>query len=74
MHEVLFEQFVGSSESAPSELILDFDCTDDRVHGLQEGRPFHGYYYDFCFLPFRRAGARFFQATPLSDAVIREAR
>jgi hypothetical protein len=30
---------------------LDFDCTDDRVHGLQEGRPFHGFYYDFCFLP-----------------------
>jgi hypothetical protein len=32
-------------------LILDFDCTDDRVHGLQEGRHFHGFYYDFCFLP-----------------------
>jgi hypothetical protein len=51
MHEVLFEQFVGSFESAPAELVLDFDCTDDRVHGLQEGRHFHGYYYDFCFLP-----------------------
>jgi Transposase DDE domain group 1 len=51
MHEVLFEQFVGSFDSAPEELILDFDCTDDRVHGLQEGRHFHGYYYDFCFLP-----------------------
>jgi Transposase DDE domain group 1 len=34
MHQVLFEQFVDSFESAPSELILDFDCTDDRVHGL----------------------------------------
>jgi hypothetical protein len=21
------------------------------VHGLQEGRHFHGFYYDFCFLP-----------------------
>src|SRR5215468_2515932 len=51
MHQVLFEQFVNSFESAPSELILDFDCTDDRVHGLQEGRHFHGFYYDFCFLP-----------------------
>jgi DDE family transposase len=51
MHEVLFEQFVSSFASAPSELILDFDCTDDRVHGVQEGRHFHGYYYDFCFLP-----------------------
>ena len=51
MHQVLFEQFVASFESAPEELILDFDCTDDRVHGLQEGRHFHGFYYDFCFLP-----------------------
>ena len=51
MHQVLFEQFVESFESAPEELVLDFDCTDDRVHGLQEGRHFHGFYYDFCFLP-----------------------
>jgi Transposase DDE domain group 1 len=51
MHEVLFEKFINSFESAPRELILDFDCTDDRVHGLQEGRHFHGFYDDFCFLP-----------------------
>jgi hypothetical protein len=51
MHEVFIEKFLSSFQSAPRELILDFDCTDDRVHGLQEGRHFHGYYYDFCFLP-----------------------
>ena len=51
IHQILFDQFVGSFESAPEELILDLDCTDDRVHGLQEGRHFHGYYDDFCFLP-----------------------
>jgi len=51
MHEVLFEKFVSSFETVPKELILDFDCTDDRVHGVQEGRNFHGYYDDFCFLP-----------------------
>jgi Transposase DDE domain group 1 len=51
MHQVLFEQFLNSFQSAPRELVLDFDCTDDRVHGLQEGRHFHGYYDDFCFLP-----------------------
>ena len=27
MHQVLFEQFVESFQSAPKELILDFDCT-----------------------------------------------
>ena len=51
IHQVLFEQFVGSFSAPPRELVLDFDCTDDRVHGMQVGRAFHGYYYDYCFLP-----------------------
>jgi hypothetical protein len=51
MSRVLVEQFVGSFTAPPTELILDFDATDDRVHGLQEGRAFHGYYGDWCFLP-----------------------
>jgi hypothetical protein len=32
-------------------LILDFDATDDPVHGNQEGRFFHGYYDHYCLLP-----------------------
>jgi hypothetical protein len=51
MSRVLVEQFIASFKTAPAELILDFDATDDRVHGLQEGRFFHGYYGDWCFLP-----------------------
>ena len=31
--------------------ILDFDATDDPVHGNQEKRFFHGYYDHYCFLP-----------------------
>ena len=50
-HQVLLEKFVASFPQAPNELILDFDATDDRVHGNQEGRHFHGYYGDWCFLP-----------------------
>jgi len=50
-HKVLLDQFVASFAEAPRELILDFDATDDRVHGNQEGRHFHGYYGDWCFLP-----------------------
>jgi hypothetical protein len=50
-HGVLLDQFVASFGAAPVELILDFDATDDRVHGHQEGRHFHGYYGDYCFLP-----------------------
>jgi hypothetical protein len=50
-HRVLLEKFIASFGAAPAELILDFDATDDRVHGNQEGRAFHGYYGDWCFLP-----------------------
>ena len=49
--KVLVEKFIASFKEAPAELILDFDATDDRVHGQQEGRHFHGYYGDWCFLP-----------------------
>jgi len=51
MHKVLVEQFIESFKRAPKELILDFDATDDAVHGQQEGRFFHGYYDHYCFLP-----------------------
>lgn len=51
MNKVFVEKFISSFKQAPRELILDFDATDDRVHGMQEGRFFHGYYGDFCFLP-----------------------
>jgi hypothetical protein len=50
-HQVFIEQFIASFREAPKELVLDFDATDDRVHGNQEGRHFHGYYGDWCFLP-----------------------
>ena len=33
------------------EVIIDFDATDDPIHGEQEGRFFHGYYRHYCFLP-----------------------
>jgi hypothetical protein len=51
LHEVLFAQFIASFRRRPKELILDFDATDDPVHGKQEGRHFHGYYDHYCFLP-----------------------
>ncbi len=51
MSKVLVEQFIASFKVAPQELLLDFDATDDRVHGMQESRFFHSYYGDRCFLP-----------------------
>ena len=49
LHEVLVEQFIESFRHAPRQLVLDFDATDDWVHGRQERRFFHGYYGDYCF-------------------------
>jgi hypothetical protein len=51
IHKVLIDQFIASFDAPPDELILDFDATDDPVHGMQEGRFFHGYYDHYCFLP-----------------------
>jgi hypothetical protein len=50
-HVSMVEAFIASHGEAPEELILDFDATDDAVHGRQEGRFFHGYYDHYCFLP-----------------------
>src|SRR6516165_5034814 len=47
----LVDQFIASHPEPPEHLILDFDATDDPVHGHQEGRFFHGYYDHYCFLP-----------------------
>ncbi len=51
MSTVLVDQFIASFKRPPKELVLDFDATDDRVHGDQEARFFHGYYDHYCFLP-----------------------
>jgi len=51
MHRIFVEKFIESFQETPDKLILDFDATDDRVHGEQEGRFFHGYYQGYCFLP-----------------------
>ena len=49
--DLLVDLFIESYASAPREIILDLDATDDRIHGHQEGRFFHGYYDDYCYLP-----------------------
>ena len=43
--------FLEAHKSAPREIILDLDATDDPLHGHQEGRFFHGYYDCYCYLP-----------------------
>ena len=51
LNKLLVDLFIESHAETPEEVILDFDATDDPVHGRQEGRFFHGYYDGYCFLP-----------------------
>jgi hypothetical protein len=43
--------FLEGHPEEPEEIVLDFDATDDPLHGEQEGRFFHGYYNEYCYLP-----------------------
>jgi hypothetical protein len=45
------EAFLKAHPKRPAEVVLDLDATDDPIHGSQEGRFFHGYYGNYCYLP-----------------------
>jgi len=49
--ELLVNVFIESHENVPAEIVLDMDTTDLPLHGKQEGRFFHGYYDNYCYLP-----------------------
>jgi hypothetical protein len=49
--ELLVRIFLESYLEAPQQIILDIDTTDLALHGQQEGRFFHGYYDQYCYLP-----------------------
>jgi hypothetical protein len=51
IREFFVDAFLDSYVTAPDEIVIDFDATDDPVHGGQEGRFFHGFYDEYCFLP-----------------------
>lgn len=48
---LLADLFLEAHEQAPEQIVLDMDATDDVVYGGQEGRFYHGYYGDYCYLP-----------------------
>jgi len=51
LDQLLVDLFLESFSPPPARLELDLDATDDPVHGNQEGRFFHGYYREYCYLP-----------------------
>jgi len=48
---LLVDLFLEAHQQAPDHIILDLDATDDILYGNQEGRFYHGYYHDYCYLP-----------------------
>lgn len=48
---VFVDHFLDSHATPPVRIVLDLDATDDPLHGQQEGRFFHGYYRNYCYLP-----------------------
>ncbi len=51
LDELLGEIFLEAHPRAPRRIVLDLDVTDIALHGEQEGRFFHGYYNQYCYLP-----------------------
>lgn len=49
--ELLVDVFLESHKEEPVRIVIDLDATDDIIYGKQEGRFFHGYYGDYCYLP-----------------------
>jgi hypothetical protein len=48
---LLVDLFLEAHPHAPERMVLDLDATDDVLYGKQEGRFYHGYYRDYCYLP-----------------------
>jgi hypothetical protein len=45
------DTYVWTHARRPDRIVIDLDATDDPIHGNQEGRFFHGYYDEYCYLP-----------------------
>lgn len=51
IRKLLITEGVKAIPRKSREIIIDFDATDDPLHGKQEGRYFQGYYRHYCYLP-----------------------
>lgn len=51
LNDYLLDLFLRTRPTAPAEVILDVDATDDPVHGGQALSGYHGYYRQHQYLP-----------------------
>lgn len=57
LEEFFVDVFLDSFKRAPKQIVLDFDATDDPVHGGQEGRFFPLLLLSTAVRDLRRASA-----------------
>src|SRR6516162_4090452 len=50
IEQLLIQRGVKAIPRKSAEIVLDFDATDDPLHGSQQGAYFHGYYRHYCYL------------------------
>jgi len=67
---VFVDVFLDAHAVPPPQITLDLDATDDPLHGHQEGRFFHGYYDNYCYLPLYVFCGRHLLASKLRQANI----
>lgn len=51
IEDLFVDLFLQAHAAAPEVIVLDLDATDYPLYGNQEGRFFHGYYREYCYLP-----------------------
>jgi len=51
IESLLSDFFIEAHPTPPKQISLDFDATDDPIHGDQLGRFFQGYYKEYCYRP-----------------------
>jgi hypothetical protein len=70
IEQLFVDLFLEAHTSAPKQIVLDLDATDDPLHGHQEGRFFHGYYDGYCYLPLYVFCGRYLLAAKLRPSNI----
>jgi len=50
IEDLFADIFLEQLKVRPDQIILDFDATDDPLHGNQEGKFFNGFYDSYCYL------------------------
>jgi hypothetical protein len=51
VRRLFVEFFLDDQPRKLRQIIIDLDATDFPLYGTQEGRFFHGYYNEYCYLP-----------------------